>query len=221
MRASDLSGRVRERRVLEKPGAMRAIITHRLLVNLAAAVCLVVSATSEAYGRDLISQVTEPDQISRVHPEYPVPNEPNMLFYIERSVNSNTVVYAANLDGHGNINSDEPIIAYWRWYNVDGHRKPLNLVERLLAYGVTSVTHNGPGAFSFKIAGLPERTIFVDLDSTGRPEAFGKVGTRSVKLIYIYLEVDDSGLWPDVTAMDFFGIDKASGQPVREHVTRR
>jgi len=61
----------------------------------------------------------------------------------------------------------------------------------------------------------------VDLDSKGRPEAFGKVGDRWGKLVYVYLEVDDSGILPDVTAMDFFGIDRKTGKPFREHVTRR
>ncbi|HEY0281621.1 MAG TPA: DUF4833 domain-containing protein [Rhizomicrobium sp.] len=167
----------------------------------------------------MTSQVTELEQIPRVRPEFPVPNEPNMLFYIERSVNSNTVVYAANLDAQGHIVADEPVIAYWRWYNRGGHRKALNLAERMMAYGVKSVKRNkADGTFTFKIAALPERTLYVGLDGKGQPEAFGKVGNRWVKLVYVYLEVDDSGLLPDVTALDFFGYDKLTGKPLREHV---
>jgi hypothetical protein len=189
--------------------------TGRLLAALATAALLMLPAGA----RELTSQVTELEQMVRVHPEYPVPSEPNMLFYIERSSNSNTVIYAANLDAHGKLDKDEPVIAYWRWYNVDGHRKPLNFVERMLAYGVKSVKHDGPdGMISFKLAALPERTLYLHLDGEGHPEVLGKVGNRWGKLVYVYLNVDDHGLLPDVTWMDFFGIDKTTGKPFREHV---
>jgi hypothetical protein len=198
---------------------MHADVARRLLLCVTAAASLILTANVEADARTVKSQLAELSQIPRVRPEFPVPNEPNMLFYVERSVNSNTVIYAANLDSHGRIDAKEPINAYWRWYNVDGHKKPLILIERMLAYGVKSVTHNGPrGAVTFKIAAVPERTIVVDLDSRGQPEALVQLGGRWAKLVYIYLEVDDSGLWPKVPSLDIFGIDKLTGQPLREHV---
>jgi hypothetical protein len=192
---------------------------HRLLAGIIAAMCVVFSVAADA--RTVKSQVTDLDQMLRIHPEYPVPNEPNQIFYIERSSNSNTVVYMANLDSKGRLDPHTPVIAYWRWYHVDGHKKPLNFAERMLAYGIKSVAHDGPnGSYSFRIAAFPDRKIYVGLDSKGRPEAFGKVGDRWARLVYVYLVVDDSGILPDVTEMDFFGIDKATGKPFREHLTR-
>jgi len=192
---------------------------RRLIVRAAAAVCLFLAAHPEADALELTSSVTELGQISRMRPEYPVPNEPNMLFYIERSVNSNTVVYAAHIDSRGHIDPDAPVDAYWRWYNVDGHRKPLNLIERLMAYGVRPAGHGGPGgAVAFKVVALPQREIFVVQDKEGRPEAVVQFGNRWTKLVYVYLHVDDSGLVPKVTAMELFGIDKLTGKPLQEHV---
>jgi hypothetical protein len=192
---------------------------HRLVVCAAAAVCLYLAAHVEADALELTSRVTELDQIPSMRPEYPVPNEPNMLFYIQRSVNSNTVVYAAHIDSRGHIDPDTPVDAYWRWYNVDGHRKPLNLIERMIAYGVKPAGHGGSeGAVAFKVAALPQREILLVQDKEGRPEALVQFGDRRTKLVYVYLQVDDSGLLPKVTAMDLFGIDKLTGKPLREHV---
>lgn len=196
---------------------MTEMTTKRFLSGLFA----MALSLSPTYGGDVKSHITEMDQLLRVHPEYPVPNEPNMLFYIERSSNSNTVIYCANLDAQGKLDKDKPVIAYWRWYNVDGHHKELNFAERMLAYGIKSVKHDGPnGAYSFKVAAFPERTIYVGLDSKGRPEAFGKVGDHWVKLVYVYLEVDDHGVMPDVPALDFFGYDRETGKALREHIIR-
>ncbi|MFX5785157.1 DUF4833 domain-containing protein, partial [Acinetobacter baumannii] len=50
-----------------------------------------------------------------------------------------------------------PVDVYWRLYNIDGHTRPLNFVERLLAYGVHSViVRPAPAATSFRIAAIPE-----------------------------------------------------------------
>jgi len=180
-------------------------------------------ALSAAEARDIKSEISEYDQMPRIKPKYPVPDEPNQIFYIERSSNSNTVVYVAKLDAKGRLDPKEPVEGYWRWYNRGGYVKPLNMPERMLAYGIKSMKPNGTdGSYTFHLAAFPERTIYVDLDDKGRPEAYGKIGKdRWAKLVYVYLEVDDSGVLPDVTSMDFFGYDKATGKAIREHVTRR
>jgi hypothetical protein len=165
--------------------------------------------------------VTELDSVPRVKPHYPIPSEPNQVFYIERSSNSNTVIYCANLKD-GKLDTSEPIVGYWRWYNVDGHIKQLNFAERMMAYGIKSVKHDGPnGSYSFKIAAMPERTLYIGLDAKGQPEVFGKVGDHWVKLAYVYLEVDDHGLMPDVPELDFFGLERTTGKAIREHINRR
>jgi hypothetical protein len=63
---------------------MPAMAMHRLLVRAAAAVGLLLMANVEAGGRELTSQVTELDHIPSVRAEFPVPSDPNMLFYIQR-----------------------------------------------------------------------------------------------------------------------------------------
>ena len=175
-----------------------------------------------AAGGAMKSTITEQDTLPRVKPAYPLPSEPGQMFYVERSSNSNTVVYCAKLGKDGKLDADDPIVAYWRWYNVDGHVKQLNFAERMMAYGIKAVKHDGPGgAYSFHIAAMPERTFYIGLDGKGQPEVFGKLGNHWVKLVYVYLEVDDHGLMPDVPELDIFGIDRASGKVIREHINRR
>src|SRR5690242_8817103 len=102
---------------------------------------LPVSSCGPAEARVLKSTVSEIAQIPALRPEYPVPKEPNMLFYIQRSVNSNTVIYVARTDAKARLDRSNPVEAYWRWYNVDGHRKPLNFIERNFGYGVSLDRH--------------------------------------------------------------------------------
>lgn len=190
--------------------------------RLAAFVLAAAITALPAAAGGMKSTITEMDQVPRIKPNYPIPTEPRQVFYVERSSNSNTVVYCANLDKDGKLDKSEPIVAYWRWYNVDGHKKGLNFAERMLAYGIKSVKHDGPnGAFSFKIAAMPERTLYIGLDARGEPEVFGKLAEHWVKLDYVYLLVDDHGLMPDVPELDLFGIDRTTGKAVHEHINRR
>lgn len=185
-----------------------------------AAAAILLMLTCVADGREFNSEISILDQIPRVRPEYRVPDDPNMLFYVERSSNSNTVVYAANLDAHGAIDAKSPIAAFWRWFNVDGHKKDLNFFERMMAYGVqmNPPVHNGQ--VTFKIAALPERTLTLDMDSDGHREVLIQIGGHAVKLAYVYLQVVD-GIVPSVPALDIFGIDKTSGKAIQEHMIQK
>lgn len=180
--------------------------------------CLAVTA---AEARSFKSEVIDLEKMVRVHPNYPIPAEPNQIFYIERSSNSNTVIYCAKLDANGQLDRKEPVVAYWRWYNRGGYIKQLNWPERMLAYGIKSVKREPNGTYSFKIAALPDRTLYVGLNAEGRPEAFGKAGNRWGTIDYVYLVVDDTGMLPDVPEADLFAYDRTSGKPFREHLIQR
>ena len=193
---------------------------ERLLFGLIVCVAALL-AGGGIEARSLTSQISQPETMPRIRPEYPIPNEPNMLFYIERSSNSNTVVYAAHLDANGHIDRNSPIDVFWRWYNVDGHKKPLIFIEKMMAYGVKSVSRPAAdGSLTFEVAALPERKIQLRMDGANHPEAIMQIGGRPVKLVYVFLHVDDHGLLPDVPELDIFGTDLATGKPVHEHVVK-
>src|SRR5689334_9174796 len=83
------------------------------------------------HARDFSSAVSESDQPVHLRPEFKVPDEPNQLFYVQRSPNANTVVYAAKLDAKGNFDSRAPVEAFWRKFNIDGSKRSLNFIERM------------------------------------------------------------------------------------------
>lgn len=169
-----------------------------------------------ADARALTTVVEEIDHIPRLRAEYPVPNEPNMLFYIQRSVNANTVVYAAPPERRGTA---APVDVFWRLYNIDGHTRPLNFVERVLAYGVNSVIMRpAPAATSFRIAAIPELELVLEQDGAGHPVAVIQFAHRNARLVYVYLQVDDRGMMPRVTALDLFGVEQGTGKALHEHV---
>lgn len=165
--------------------------------------------------REFVSRIEELDHIPAVKPDYAVPTDANLLFYVQRSANANTVLYVARPD-----HPDEPVEAYWRLFNIDGRTRGLNFAERLLAYGVSDVRKTG-SAVSFHIRALPERELTLAPDANGRPAAWTRFADRPVRLVYVYLQVDDHGLVPSVLWLDMFGLDQRTGRPLREHLVPR
>ena len=174
-----------------------------------------------AAARDFSSSISESAEIAQLRPEFKVPDEPNQLFYVQRSPNANTVIYAAKLDARGNLDSRTPVEAFWRKFNIDGSKQPLNFLERMTAYGVKLDARKPGQAITFTIAALPERKLTLVLDAQHRPEATMRIGDRTVKVAYVYLQVVEGGLMPSVPSLDIFGTDTASGKAIHEHLIQK
>src|SRR5215469_13269327 len=182
---------------------------------------LVLLSTLPAEARDFTSSVSEGSEIVHVRPEFRVPDEPNQLFYIQRSPNSNTVVYAARLDSGGEFDAKAPVEAFWRKFNIDGSKQSLNFMERLMAYGVRMDTIRPGKPITFSVVALPNRKLTLAMDAQHHPEALLQIDGHTVKLVYVYLQVVEGGLLPKVPSLDIFGIDIASGKWVHEHLIQR
>jgi hypothetical protein len=180
---------------------------------------LVVALPAQA--RDFSSSISESAELVRLRPEFKVPDEPGQLFYVQRSPNSNTVIYTARLDAQGNFDSRSPVDAFWRKFNIDGSKQPLNFIERMMAYGVKLDARRSGQPITFTIAALPDRKLSLALDAQHRPEARMQIGNHTVKVAYVYLQVVEGGLMPSVPSLDVMGIDIASGKAIHEHLIQK
>jgi hypothetical protein len=171
--------------------------------------------------RDFSSSVSESTEIVHLRPEFKVPDEPNQLFYVQRSPNANTVVYAAKLDARGNFDSRTPVEGFWRKFNIDGSKQSLNFMERMFAYGVKLTANKAGQPITFTIASLPQRRLTLGWDSQHRPQATMLIGNHLVKVSYVYLQVVEGGLMPEVPSLDILGTDIASGKAVHEHLIQK
>jgi len=159
--------------------------------------------------------VSYAERLPRVRPDYPVPNDPGQAFYLQRSTNPNTIVYALRFDAQGDLDRRRPVHAYWRRFNNQGQAAPLKAIERRFAYGV-AVRRQGPGAFRVWLRPLPE--IPIELRQTGPFEASVtvRIGGRPARPVYGYFQVDDSGLIPRIARLSLHGYDLATGRAITE-----
>jgi hypothetical protein len=152
--------------------------------------------------------------------EFPVPpSAPNRLFYIQRSNNTNTVIYEANLTAGRQLDANDPVNVYWIRYAERGQRESLSMIQWKLAYGYKhkASTHTD-NSFEIYLNAFKKRTIWVDVQQ-GKPMALTIINGRKACLQKVFVQIEPgSGLIPKVLYVELFGIDPVAGIPVYERM---
>lgn len=164
----------------------------------------------------LPSTVETAGRLPVARPDYPVPTDGDLLFYIQRSTNPNTVVYAANFLPDGRLDPKQPIEAFWRRFNTSGERKALGFMESRMAYGMRFKATATPGQYEIWFVSLPDRPALLVQKKPGAAELRMRLGGYEVKPVYAYVTVNEGGLFGRVEQVAVHGVDRASGRAVTE-----
>lgn len=142
---------------------------------------------------------------------YPVPpvNE-NSLFYIQRSKNTNAIVYEVNRLADGKINPIEPVRVFWINYASDSSTSELSLIQRKYAYGIYTKQHNKQkNTFILQLVAYKKRNIF--LLPSGNEKHFIALMTINGKLSElkrVFVSISGGTFWfPKVDYIELSGID--------------
>ncbi|PKP45391.1 MAG: DUF4833 domain-containing protein [Bacteroidetes bacterium HGW-Bacteroidetes-12] len=151
----------------------------------------------------------------KVFDEYPVPSDENMLFYIQKSYNTNTVVYAANIDTDGNLNKKEPILVFWRRYQEQGQKRELKMMERSFGYGVSvKPIKNRPNSYRFTLVSLKDMDFIITLDKKGNPQVATMINNKHAHIERVYVIAEHVSLLPKIFSVEVFGKEINTHQPL-------
>jgi len=149
---------------------------------------------------------------------YPVPkDEEDLLFFIQRNQNLNTVVYQLNRTLDGSINLSEPINVYWKEYSEQGGTKNINLLQRRLAYGYEFKVINNK-TLQIHIVSYPDYKIYITVDEEGKATAISKMQGEWSQLTNIYVFAEDLGAFPNVKYVELYGDRQSDGLPSYERL---
>jgi hypothetical protein len=136
---------------------------------------------------------------------YPIPqNIDKLLFYIQRNLNMNTVVYALNTDLNGLINDVYPMKVFWIKYTDGGIRAELNQLQTK-AFGYSSKKINNH-TFEIIIDSYQELRFFiVSNQNESNYDIITKIQGKEAKLNNIYVFANEFGLFPKVEYIELYG----------------
>lgn len=150
---------------------------------------------------------------------YPAPAPtPNRLFYLQRTHNSNTIVYDLKLE-NGKPDPDDPVHAYWIRYQEKGQKEELSFIQRKFAYGMRSRKISDK-EYELYIVSFKQQKLYLRQGADGRFHVYARVNNRQLMLTKIYLEMKKGGsAWsPKIEYAELTGIDQATKEEVQERI---
>jgi hypothetical protein len=138
--------------------------------------------------------------------KYPIPPKTqNLLFYIQRNHNSNTIIYDSKYDKQGNLDKDEPIIVYWRRYDEQGQKMELRNIEKWYAYGVDWKKIEYKKMYFIKLVADKKHEFWLKQLAPYKSVIITIINNELSVLDHIYIFADNSGMWPKVKYIELFG----------------
>lgn len=153
---------------------------------------------------------------------FPVPPKTeNSLFYLQRTINSNTVVYEINRNKNGEINLNEPVKIQWIRYASDSTFEPLNYIQRTFAYGLeTKLIDSVKKSFVIHFVSYKEKPLFLlKSPHDNNYHVFVHINNKLSVLEKVYVKIDGGTLWlPEIQYVEITGKSPATSEIVSEKI---
>jgi len=161
----------------------------------------------------LWAQVADPSPIN-----FPTPkNIDNMLFYLQRDPNTNTLIYALNMQENGNINHSQPVAIYWIRYGEHGEKKELSYIHKKFAYGLIT-KEIAKDKFELKFVSHKASPIYLSKVDQKYIVTI-TVNGKTVKINRLFVRIVGGSFWlPNVRYALIEGSDLTTGKSITEKI---
>jgi hypothetical protein len=181
------------------------------LLLLALSLFTLVFSVFAQQKKNAMPQVKDPQDT------FPVPAASNQLFYLQRTANTNTVVYEANFNSKGQLDEKNPVRVYWIRYPEGGMKKDLSYIQRVFAYGIKTEMQS-PDVFNTHVVSYKKAQLIVKRSlKDGKYHAYATINHKEAVLHRIFLKIDGGAFWsPNVIYIELKGRDETTGEEVME-----
>ena len=158
-------------------------------------------------------------QLLLAQPPLPEPKLKNMLFFLQRTPDANTVVYQLNLEKDGSLNEKSPVKASWIRYEENGVVKELSGIERKFAYGVKCKAL-GNEAYEVRLVSYKKLPMYLLKSPTDQQyRLYIKEQGKDLLLKRVFVKVEGGSFWfPKVQYIDLFTIDSENGAQILKRI---
>lgn len=148
----------------------------------------------------------------------PVPaGNNNQLFYLQRTPNTNTIVYELNYENNI-LNQEELVHCYWIRYSEKGQQEELNFVQRKFAYGVKS-TLISKDKYRLHFVSYKKFSMYLLKGVNNKYNVYTIINKKQAILSRIFVKINGGSFWtPNVEYVEVAGIDPATGEEVLERL---
>ncbi len=147
---------------------------------------------------------------------FPVPPpDAKQLFYLQRTSNTNTIVYELNYK-NGVLNESNPVHVFWIRYTEQSQRAELNWIQRTFAYGV-KVRRQPDGSYRIRLVSYAGYSMYLRKGTDGKHRLYAPINGQMMLLNRVFVKITGGSMWsPDIEYFELSGTDPATGKPVVE-----
>jgi hypothetical protein len=142
--------------------------------------------------------------------EYPKPKVDNLLFYVQRTINVNTLIYTLNVDEKGVLDTEQPIKIRWINYTKDSSYEDLNYVQKKYAYGIAiKPIDKEKQTFVFNFVSYKKKSIYLSkYKGDNKFHAFYKMNNEMIILERIFIQIEGGSFWfPKIKFIEVSGVN--------------
>lgn len=150
---------------------------------------------------------------------FPVPaNIKNQLFYLQRTTNTNTVVYALNINAKGVLDESTPVKVFWIRYPEGGMQKELNFIQKAFAYGTIS-RKNKDGSFTIQLVAYKKKEFILKKSPIDNAyKLYTLINNKESEIKRIFIKIDPGGTLfnPNIVYLEMKGKEALTNKPIME-----
>lgn len=160
----------------------------------------------------LYAQQTEP-------PQLPTPKGNNLLFFLQRDPDANTVVYELNYKPDGSLSQKDPIKGSWIRYEEAQQFKALSPMEKKFAYGVQSRAI-AEDEYEIRLVAYKKMPLYLKKsESDQQYHIYIKDEGKDLLLKRIFVRINGGSFWfPKVQYIDLITINSATGIEILKRI---
>lgn len=192
----------------------RALVPMTGLIRFVAVVLVLLSMSVEGLSaKPRLSLLSRSPSASLPidNPAFKHPSDRHQVFFLQRNTNANTIVYVAQFDQKGLLNPKNPISGYWRRFAGNGHVMAFRWYERVFGFGArTRALPDGAG-YEVRFNGIKSQQLTLIQNGPFDAALYTRQNGENIKMIYGFLDVDESGLLPKVVQLRLYTSDPKTG----------
>lgn len=143
----------------------------------------------------------------------------NMLFYIQRSMNINTIIYELNISETGILNAEEPIKYYYINYAKHSEIEPVSDMQKKYAYGINvKETNKEKPTYSFTFNSIKNREFYLLQSAKDKKyHVFCHINKELAVLNKVFISMENNFIgFPSVYKIELFGTGVTNNYDITE-----
>lgn len=191
-----------------RPSKAPAYTYKRLLRSLLIIITMILLLSQISYAQPVV----DPSKL-------PTPKGCNLLFFLQRDPDANTVVYELNFNSDGTLQQNDPIKGSWIRYNEGQQFKELTAIEKKFAYGVKSKPI-GEDEYEIRLVAYKKMPMYLKKSETdNKYHIYIKDEGKDLLLKRVFVRVNGGSFWfPKVQYIDLITTNSTTGIEILKRI---